>query len=258
MKSHKRLATLSLIIMALVSTPRAMQQLRHSINAAQERAGLVWWNLLLTPEASATESAAASTPCPKIIAARMTPANTPVPARSNGSSNARTAAAAVRPKADARTAQRQTASDSSAASELALNNSSAESNFGPVTSPAQSATRGHMLQKLASHATAPQPGTNWTPAKIQSALASLNRHDAPGAPPNGHIFSDMDTNEFIASPQMNALMTTLAKKGLNVQFRMKKVLDRNQTPRPRARTLISKDANARPVTVFYRTEQPEG
>ena len=229
MKSSKRLATLSLIIMALVSTPRAVQQLRHSINAAQERAGLVWWNLLLTPEAQAAENMDARlNPCPRpqlIAANKTTPANNPVPALK---SNAGPAAAKLR--LDARTAQRRDSSDSPAGSELAST---------PGELPRETP------QKLASHA-APQASPIWTSAKIQSALASLNQHDAPIAPPDIHIADDMYANEFVASPSMSALMATLAKKGFNVQLRLKKALDRNQFPRPKARPLISKDADALP------------
>ncbi|HEV7860599.1 MAG TPA: hypothetical protein VGO91_18415 [Pyrinomonadaceae bacterium] len=259
MKSSKRLATLSLIIMALVSTPRAVQQLRHSINAAQERAGLVWWNLLLTPEAQAAENTDAPlNPCPRpqLIAKSKTTmaANNHAPALK---SNAVLAAARSGP--DARTKQRQASSDSSVDAELASNNYSTPSEFDSIPKPGRAATPGEMpretLQKLASHA-APQASPVWTSAKIQNALASLNNRDAPIAPPDIHIIGDMSASEFVSSPSMSALMTVLAKKGLNVQFRMKKALDRNQLPRPRARTLISKDADALPLPHDSRSQCP--
>jgi hypothetical protein len=254
MKSSKRLATLSLIIMALVSTPRAVQQLRHSINAAQERAGLVWWNLLLTPEAQAAENMDAPlNPCPRpqlIAANKTTPATNPAPALK---SNAGPAAAKLR--LDARTAQRRDSSDSPAGSELASNNYSTPSELDSIQTPGEMPRE--TPQKLASHA-APQASPIWTSAKIQSALASLNPHDAPIAPPDIHIADDMYANEFVASPSMSALMTTLAKKGFNVQLRMKKALDRNQFPRPKARPLISKDADALPRPRATACECPVG
>jgi hypothetical protein len=264
MKSSKRLATLSLIIMALVSTPRAVQQLRYSINAAQERAGLVWWNLLLTPEAhAAAESTVARTNgCPQSVLAGMIRSNNSTPARSNAKP-----AAAVRFRSDARTTQRQSSSDFDAGPELASNNYSpnkdspnkdspnnysTERAFAPATlsngpdpSSERAAAQGRTPQKLASHAR-PQASPTRTPAKIQSALASLDEHNAEGTPPNIQILRDMDVNEFAASPSVNALMEALAKKGLNVQFRMKKVLDRNQLPRPKARALVSRDGNPLP------------
>jgi hypothetical protein len=260
MKSSKRLATLSLIIMALVSTPRAVQQLRHSLNAAQERAGLVWWNLLLIPEAQAAENMDAplnSCPRSQLIATNKmkTPANNPVPAlRSNAGPSA------ARTRLNVRTAQRRASSDSPAGPELASNDYSKESEFDSTPEPEWAATpetpqRRETPRKLASHA-GPQPGPVWTPAKIQSALASLNKRDAPGAPPDIHIADDTYANEFVASPSMNALMAALAKKGLNVQFRMRKALDRTPSPRPKARTLISKDAHAFPLPRETRCQCP--
>lgn len=256
MKSNKRLATfLSLIIMALVSTPRAVQQLRHSIDAAQERAGLVWWNLLLTPDAQAAENALSPlNPCPRpqLIAANpATPANHLVPARSN------VRPAAARSRVDARTTQRPSSSDASAGPELAANNYSTPSEFDSFTKRRQAAAPGYTPRKLASHAAPPASPTRPL-AKIQSALAALDGHDAPGAPPDIHIVSDMEASEFVASPSMNALMAMLAKKGLNVQFRMKKALDRNPLPRPKARTLIGKAANALPLSRRTGCDCPVG
>jgi hypothetical protein len=255
MKSSKRLATLSLIIMALVSMPRAVQQLRHSIDAAQERAGLVWWNLLLTPEAQAAETNAPLNPCsrPQLMAANAT-----TPASNHATalrSNAK--APAARPRLDAQTAQRQASSDSSARLELASNDYATQSEFDSIPAPAPAATPRETPQKLASHA-APQLSPIWTNARIQSALASLNNHDAPLAPPDIHIVGDTYANEFAASPSLNALLDTLAKKGLNVHFRMKKALDRNQFPRPKSRTLIGKDADALPLPRANGCECPAG
>jgi hypothetical protein len=256
MKSSKRLATLSLIIMALVSTPRAVQQLRHSINAAQERAGLVWWNLLLTPEAQAAETDAPVNACPQLIAANTTktaPANHSVSARTNA------VPAAPKLRLDARTAHSPASSDSLAGLELAANDDATQSEFDSIQTPEWAATPvktpRETPQKLASHA-GPRMSPVWTPAKIQSALASLNRRDAPVAPPDIHIVSDTSANEFAASPSMSALMATLAKKGLNVQFRMRKALDRNQSPRPKARTLISQDAVPLPLPRETRWQCP--
>jgi hypothetical protein len=252
MKSSKRLATLSLIIMALVSTPRAVQQLRHSLDAAQERAGLVWWNLLLTPEAQAAEeSDAPLNPCPRtqLLAANrtMTPANSPVAAKSNA------VPSAARLRLDASKAQRQAPSDSTAGAELAANDDAIQRELDAIRTPAWRETP----HKLASHA-APRQSQVWTPAKIQSALASLNQHDAPIAPPDIHIADDTYANEYVASPSMNTLLATLAKKGLNVQFRMRKALDRKPLPRPKAATLMSRDAEALPLPRSNGCECPAG
>jgi hypothetical protein len=259
MKSNKRLAILSLIIMTLVSTPRAVQQLSHSLDAAQERAGLVWWNLLLTPDAQAAESTVAQTdsPCTESFARRMTSSSNPTMARNNV-----TLSTAAGRKAETRNAQRQASSDSSMGPELAANNSSGE---GVIDTAAwsdasaslskQDAAQRERQKQLASHA-APQAGAAWNPAKLQSAMAALDGHDAPTQPPYLHVVGDMDTSEFPSRPAMDALLAALAKKGLNVQFRMRKTLDRNQAPRPRARTLIGKDAL--PLPTVTRCECPVG
>jgi hypothetical protein len=259
MKSSKRLAILSLIIMALVSTPRAVQQLRHSINAAQERAGLVWWNLLLTPEAQAAEKTNAPlNPCPRpqLIAANAnkTGANNPAPALRNETRPA----PAARPALDARTAHGDSAANLPAGPEIASNDYSTQGAFDSIGTPARFVTPAEMPQKLASHTASTPTGSVWTTEKIQSALASLNRNDAPLAPPDIHILSDISANEFTASPSMNALLSALAKRNINVQFRTKKALDRNQFPRTRARTLTGKDADALPLPRGAACECPAG
>ncbi|MEA2176195.1 MAG: hypothetical protein QOD00_3787 [Blastocatellia bacterium] len=259
MKSNRRLAILSLIIMTLVSTPRAVQQLSHSINAAQERAGLVWWNLLLTPDAQAAESTVAQTnsPCTEPFARRMTPSINTTTARNNAVPSAATGR-----KAETRSAQRQASWDFSVGPEVAANNSSGEGvidtaawSDASATLSKQDAAQRERQKQLASHA-APQAGAAWNPAKLQSAMAALDGHDAPTQPPYLHVVGDMDTSEFPSRPAMDALLAVLAKKGLNVQFRMRKTLDRNQTPRPRARTLIGKDAL--PLPTATRCECPVG
>ncbi len=250
MKS-KRLAILSLVVMVLVSTPKAMQQLRRSVAEAQEHAGLAWWNLLLTQKSEASAMAFAKpNPCPKSFAREASYAD------SLASRSSAWPPAPARQKADARKGQVRpaTGAPSAVASpELASNNNHAsdkDSTPDFLSLPAEKAT-----DEIARALPAPEepaapvaaPQAKRAPqatAGILRALAALDRQPESYAPMSVRVVGDLDQSEFTPSPEaMNALLDAFGKKGVNVQFKMRKMPERNQLPRVRGRLLISRDIN---------------
>lgn len=248
MKS-RRLAILSLVIMMLVSTPKAMQQLRRSVAEAQEHAGLAWWNLLLTQKSEASAIAFAKpNPCPKTLAREATYAD------SLASRSSAWPPAPARQKADARQGKARPAPEAPSAvasPELASNNNHAsDKDFTPdfVSEPAESAT-----DEVASALPAPEqpaapvaaPQARRVPqARILRALAALDRQSVSYEPTSVRVVGDLDQSEFVPSPEaMNALRGVFGKKSVNFQFKMRKMPERNQLPRVRGRLLISRDIN---------------
>lgn len=240
MKS-KRLATLSLIIMALVSTPRAMQQLRHSLDAAQERAGLMWWELLLPEDAQAAESPAPKrSACTQLLAASVKPS-----ARLNSSGSAlrsKTAQAATQ----ARRAQPRDLPPTVQASEaeVALNEHSAEHAGDEVAALASDAAlQQHSLQEFS-----PAPDAwraQMTPEALR-ALSSLNEQRARVV----SVVGQVEDKELAGLPDADAVMAALAKKGFNVQFKLKRVMDGGQLPHPKVRPSVGRNAEE-PLIISY-------
>lgn len=258
MKS-KRLATLSLIIMALVSTPRAMQQLSNSLSAAQERAGLIWWDLLLTRDMQTTESERTkNNRCTQPIAARLKSSDETLTARSVVRQRAAQAST------NARKAQRQSASSDS--SELAVNNYPADqdSSHDLLALGQQSAAKQqqHALQNFVpTTAAAQETGRGLMSPEIQQALASLKERQAPDAPTIISVAGELEDSEAARIPGMDALKAALAKRGFNVQFRLRKVMDDgNALPRAKGRPQINKSTDYNLISGLegHRQQCPAG
>jgi hypothetical protein len=237
--------------MMVVSTPKAMQQLRRSVAEAQEHAGLAWWNLLLTQKSEASAMAFAKpNPCPK------TPAREATYADSLASRSSAWPIASARQKADARQGKARPATEAPSAvasPELASNNNHAsdkDSTLDLVSTSAEKATD-EVAQALpapeqpAAPVAAPQiKRATQAATRILRALAALDRQPESYAPASLRVVGDLDQSEFASSPEaINALLDAFGKKGVNVQFKMRKMPERNQLPRVRGRLLISRDIN---------------